>query len=121
MKRAVVLAVILAVGALASPAVALMHLELERSAPAADEQLAAAPEELRLWFSQKPEPAVSMIRVDGPAGAVELGDITAGAANDLAIALPASLPAGAYTVTWRTSSGDGHPIRGSFGFTVTGR
>jgi len=28
------------------------------------------------------------------------------------------LPAGKYTVTWKTAGADGHVIKGSFGFTV---
>lgn len=32
--------------------------------------------------------------------------------------LAEGLPAGAYTVDWRVTSGDGHPITGSIGFTV---
>lgn len=31
---------------------------------------------------------------------------------------PASLPAGSYTVEWRGMSADGHPMQGSFSFTV---
>lgn len=98
-----------------------LHLQLERSSPAADASLESAPAEIRLWFSERPELAVSMIRVEGPAGAVKTGELAAGDDNDLSVTLPADLTAGAYTVTWRTSSGDGHPIRGNFGFTVAGR
>ena len=31
---------------------------------------------------------------------------------------PADMPAGAYTVNWRGLSIDGHPMQGSFDFTV---
>lgn len=105
--------------ALAGPAAA--QLQLTRSAPEADARLASAPAEVRLWFSARPELAVSMIRLAGPDGAIAVGELQAGTRNDLAAALPAGLGEGDYTVTWRTSSGDGNPIRGSFGFTVTGR
>jgi methionine-rich copper-binding protein CopC len=32
---------------------------------------------------------------------------------------PADLPAGAYTVDWRGLASDGHPMQGTFGFTIT--
>lgn len=96
-----------------------MHLQLTRSAPADGATVSAAPEEIRLWFSQKPEHAVSMIRLQGPGGEVELGEVQAGDENTLFAALVGSLEPGDYTVHWRTSSGDGHPIRGSFAFTLT--
>jgi methionine-rich copper-binding protein CopC len=38
------------------------------------------------------------------------------------VAFEEPLHDGAYTVNWTTSSGDGHPVRGEFSFTVsTGR
>jgi hypothetical protein len=33
--------------------------------------------------------------------------------------LTAGLPAGAYRVDWRSTSSDGHPLSGTFDFTVT--
>jgi putative copper export protein len=36
----------------------------------------------------------------------------------LLIELPAELPSGAHTVEWRTAGTDGHPVAGSFGFTI---
>ena len=36
----------------------------------------------------------------------------------IAVAVTSPLPAGKYTVTWKTAGTDGHVIRGSFGFTV---
>ncbi|MEL6211890.1 MAG: copper resistance protein CopC [Pseudomonadota bacterium] len=34
------------------------------------------------------------------------------------VATPAALSTGEYTVEWRGLSGDGHPMQGSFSFTV---
>ena len=36
----------------------------------------------------------------------------------IAVAVTSPLPAGKYTVTWKTAGTDGHVIRGTFGFTV---
>ena len=50
------------------------------------------------------------IAVTGPDAVDDGGVVT--------MPLPADLAAGAYTVDWRATSGDGHPISGSFAFTV---
>lgn len=96
------------------------HLRLERSAPADEAVLEESPEEIRLWFSQEPELAVSRVGLQGPAGEVELGDVERDEedAKILFASVPEPLPDGQYSVSWATSSGDGHPVRGDFGFRV---
>ena len=39
--------------------------------------------------------------------------------NRVTQAVQPGAPAGRYTVTWRVTSIDGHPVSGSFGFTAT--
>lgn len=113
-----VVALVVAVATLADAAVAT-HLKLTRSVPAADAELADSPADIRLWFSQSPELAVSRITLHGPDGAVELGKVERVPDEDVLFAVvPGVLVAGKYEVSWRTSSGDGHPIRGEFGFSV---
>lgn len=119
--RAVLALAVLVFGGALAPAVdatSAWHLRLTRSSPSDGATLSAPPAEIRLWFSQTPEHAVSMIRLEGPAGAVALGDVSAGEEDSLWATVEETLAAGAYTVHWRTSSGDGHPIRGTFAFTV---
>jgi len=41
-----------------------------------------------------------------------------GAKDPVEVAVDAMLPDGTYTVSWKTSSKDGHPIKGDFAFTV---
>ena len=97
------------------------HLRLLRSDPAADATLAAPPRALRLTFSEAPELAVTSVRLRGPGNrAVALSPL-ARQRGDRAtvVATPrAPLANGHYTVTWRTMSNDGHPMRGTFHFTV---
>jgi len=99
---------------------AVPHLRLERSAPADEAVVDTSPEEIRLWFSQEPELAVSRIALQGPVGEVELGDVERDEedATVLFASVPEPLSDGPYTVSWVTSSGDGHPVRGEFGFRV---
>ncbi len=93
------------------------HAVLLESSPAADAVLAQAPEQITLRFTEPVRPtAVRLLRAaDG--ASVELG---APAASDaeLRTALPASLPDGAYVLSYRVISADGHPVVGSFVFAI---
>lgn len=94
-----------------------LHLRLTKSEPAKDSVVAAAPKELKLWYSALPQLKLSRITLTGPSGAVATGAIEQ---DSLMLRAPitGAMPAGAYTVSWLTASSDGHPIRGTFGFRV---
>jgi len=115
---AVVLLVVAA--AVATPAGAgNLHLRLTKSAPAADAELSGSPAEIRLWFSQETELSISRIKVTAADGTeLELGKVEAAADNALVATVVNELGPGTYEVAWRTSSGDGHPINGTFSFAV---
>lgn len=103
-------------------AIPLPHLKLKASFPAADTTLAQAPKQIELWFSEAPEMPVSKIRLATAAGAeVTVGALARGTdANSPSLVVPITgkMAAGKYTVTWRAGSKDGHPVNGSYGFTV---
>lgn len=96
------------------------HNRLVRAEPGVDSTVAKSPAQVRLWFKEPPEVAVSSIKLtDAAAKAFATGEVKA--TDDklsIAVAVTAPLPAGKYTVTWKTAGTDGHVIRGSFGFTV---
>jgi methionine-rich copper-binding protein CopC len=96
------------------------HLHLLKSAPAADTTVSAAPESIRLWFSQAPELKVTTVKVTGPNSAtVALAPLTGGdSAVVVVAAVKGKMAPGTYTVSWRTIANDGHIARGTFGFTV---
>ena len=97
------------------------HLELSDSFPKADAVLEAAPTVIWLEFSVAPDLARSSFSVRGPAGNVELAQITTG---DKPLVLKAdvkgAMPAGAYTVSWAGAPPSDHVVRGRFTFTVRG-
>jgi len=98
-----------------------MHLALKRSDPARDSVLTKAPTAITLWFTQKPEMAVTMISMtDASAAKVELANPRSDAADETVVIadIKGALRPGAYHVSWRTSSHDGHAIRGEFSFTI---
>lgn len=103
--------VVLVVGAPSAAA----HNALSSTSPAQGETVPRTPAEVVLTFDQ---PAIVMgtqVVVTGPSGPVQqepprLVDET------VSQSLQPGAPAGTYTVVWRVTSSDGHPISGSYDF-----
>lgn len=95
------------------------HARLQAAEPASGAAV-AAPAEVRLHFNEAIEPAMSTVKVTGPANAaVDVGK-PAGASGDaktLVAPLP-KLPAGDYRLEWSTMGHDGHHTKGEYRFTV---
>lgn len=99
----------------------LFHFALSRSMPAADATV-ASPAEVRLWFSEVAQTGSVGIRlIDAQGAAVETGEPLPNEDDERVyhVAVGKTLPAGAYTVSWRGIGDDGHVVRGDFGFTVS--
>ncbi|MCU0514351.1 MAG: copper chaperone PCu(A)C [Anaerolineae bacterium] len=97
------------------------HAHLQRSSPAAGQQLSAAPAEIRLWFTEALEARHSRITLRDATGAtLELPPATVDPADPHQMAVPlGALPDGVYTVVWRAlSAADGHLTEGSFPFSI---
>jgi len=96
-----------------------MHTHLTRAEPAVDSTVKEAPTQIRLWFNESPEVALSgatIIKADNsPVGVVKM----AATDDTLSVAgkVPVALAPGQYTVLWRTGSKDGHAVRGKYTFT----
>ena len=104
----------------AAPATEAIHLWLDKSTPAADAVVAQSPERIVLDFSEGFEMAVSKVTIKGVAGDVKLGKLVRHKEDETIMWAPIETPLadGVYSVSWITSSGDGHPVRGNFDFTV---
>ena len=95
------------------------HLHLVKSVPAANATIAAAPDSLRLWFSQTPELGVTSVKLTGPGtAAIALAPLAKRDSSLVVAAVKGKMATGAYTVVWRTMAKDGHVARGSYGFRV---
>src|SRR5688572_15495951 len=100
--------------------VALAHTRLVSSEPAIDARLTSSPRRIRLVFSEPVEPRLGGITVTG-ADSVGIRLAASGDPDDVhALIAPVEqpLPAGSYRVHWRAVSADGHPIEGSYAFTI---
>jgi copper transport protein len=98
----------------------LLHATLLRSSPAANSHLAKPPESIRLVFSERIVPEMSQVTLGQPDG----GSIQLRVAADphdahtLVGTVVGSLPSGRYKISWHVVSADGHPVGGTFGFSI---
>ena len=107
-------------GAAAGAIPAEGHANYVRSNPAADARLVKPPAEVRVSFSEPPDPKGSQIQVLDETGARwDLGATTASdEPNGLKVALK-PIGNGGFTVGWTAVSAvDGHETKGSFAFVV---
>src|SRR2546426_2179436 len=122
-QRRLLVAVLLAFClALIFPGTSEAHAILPRSDPAKDAVLRVPPDQVRMWFSEDLNPALSTaVVVNGANQRVDQRDATI-SPNDpreMDVTLKPNLPPAVYVVVWRTDSADdGHILVGSFLFTV---
>jgi methionine-rich copper-binding protein CopC len=110
---------LLALGLLvAVPTTALAHDVLERTNPADGTTVSTMPASVVLTFSEDPLAIGAQVVVTGPSGAVSSGAPTV-SGRDVTQAVAPDAPGGDYTVTYRVTSGDGHPVSGTFSFHAT--
>ena len=117
---AAILALPLLLMALAAPV--LGHSQLLLSVPAAGSVLPVGPTEISLVFSEPIEPRYTSLDLLDGTGKTLLTGVGTPSPTDpdvLVVSLAAPLPAGSYTVNWRSSSSaDGHDTTGFFVFGV---
>ena len=101
-------------------ALALAHSGLQRAEPPVESKLKRPPSEVKLYFTERLEPAYSTIRVTDDHGAeVDRQDSHVDPSNPLLMrATLQPLEHGDYTVIWRVLSVDGHVTEGRFTFRV---
>ncbi|RAN97081.1 copper resistance CopC family protein [Micromonospora noduli] len=113
---AAVLAVLVAVLIPGSPAWA--HNSLRTATPARDATVPSAPTEVTLEFMQRLDPAfTTIVLTDAAKRKLPTGEpVVTGAKSTVQVT--DTLPNGTYTVAYRVVSVDGHPVQGSYPFTV---
>lgn len=114
------LALMVAAGLLLTVAAALpasAHNVLRSSDPADGAVVPAPPPAIGLVFDDSVITLGTEVAVDGPAGPLGLEPLLVEGAT-VTQPLPEQLPAGTYTVTWRATSADGHPISGELAFSA---
>jgi hypothetical protein len=119
-RRSALRLIALALLATATSGAGFFHNHLTKSTPAAKATLTAAPTQIRLWFAEKPEIALTRITLrTADSTRITLGKV-ATTDDTLSVTAPVTgaMAKGGYVVSWQTAGKDGHVIRGSFPFTV---
>ena len=96
------------------------HAFLDHAVPPVGSTLNAAPDRVRLWFTQQLEPAFSGIAVDDAKGVrVDTGNaaLDPNDGTSLSVGLKPIGP-GTYTVHWHVVSVDSHRTEGSWTFVI---
>ncbi|WP_280509635.1 copper resistance CopC family protein [Nocardia farcinica] len=118
-RTALVLAMVVAALAFTG-ARASAHSEMDTSDPAPSAVLDTAPATVTLTFNQRIEQSFATVSVmGGPANEQWTQGEVSVDGHQVRTALRPGMPAGQFTVGYRVVSADGHPITGSYGFTVT--
>src|SRR5438270_6754416 len=104
------------------PGIASAHAILLRSDPAKDAVLNAAPQQVRMWFSEDLNLAFTTAQVVNAKNVrVDKGDahVSSNDTKEMDVSLKSNLPPAVYIVVYRTDSADdGHILTGSFIFSV---
>ena len=97
------------------------HSELVASTPADGAETAEPPRDIALTFNQDIVDTFTQAALTGPDGqASPLSPVTSGRTVTVPVpAEAAARPAGRWTLTYRVTSADGHPISGTIAFVTT--
>jgi copper resistance protein C len=94
------------------------HAFVDHAEPLVGSQIHSAPAQVKIWFTEKLEPALSKIQVFDTSGReVDKRDVKIDHSNAalLTVSLP-DLKPGQYKVVWRAVSVDTHVTTGNFTF-----
>ncbi|MDX3521986.1 copper resistance protein CopC [Streptomyces scabiei] len=97
---------------------AAAHTELDTSSPGTNATLAGPPPRVTLTFSDEMTQKYAKVAVTGPDGKPASDGAPQVDGRTVTLPLDAGSPAGRYTVGYRVVSADGHPVSGSYTFTV---
>jgi copper transport protein len=120
MRRIITMLCLVLCLAAASAGPASAHTGMRSSDPAAGEVLPGLPAQVALTFRQPVTAGENAVRVfDDHMRRMDLGGHPADRPDPaVRTALPGGLHPGTYTVAWQVTSADGHPVAGTFRFSV---
>ncbi|HZK92374.1 MAG TPA: copper homeostasis periplasmic binding protein CopC [Stellaceae bacterium] len=113
-----ILAALLAAGFVGKPALA--HAFLDHAVPAVGSTVAAAPKQVRMFFTEELEPHFSgatLSAAGGQAVATDTAVLDARNPMEMVLSMPPLAP-GKYKVSWHAVSTDTHRTEGDFTFEI---
>jgi methionine-rich copper-binding protein CopC len=116
--RSLVVVVAGLMAAIAPISAASAHDQLKSTDPAANSTVATAPSTITLTFEEAPLAQGDFVTATSATG--EIVALGAPVVNEDTVSAtwPASASSGTYTVSWRVVADDGHPVDGTFAFTI---
>ncbi|WP_216587924.1 copper resistance CopC family protein [Streptomyces brasiliscabiei] len=97
---------------------AVAHTALDDGSPGRNTSLTAPPTRVTLTFSDEMTQKYAKVAVTGPDGKSASAGAPRVDGRTVTLALGPGSPSGRYTVGYRVVSADGHPVSGSYTFTV---
>jgi methionine-rich copper-binding protein CopC len=113
-------ATVVLIAVLGATGVAGAHAFLDHAAPAVGAQVGSAPTEVKIWFTEEVEEALSSVQVlDAAGNVIDKKDCHRDPKDKklLIVSLPDKLPEGTYKIVWKVVSTDTHMTNGDFKFT----
>lgn len=114
--RCIAVGITVIVFGLMSAPVALAHDDVVGTSPSNGAQLATAPDEVRIEFSPDASPRSGTTSIAGPKGNTYQAGESRIDGTTLVVPMRSITAAGRYTVDFRTTSSDGHPVTGTITF-----
>jgi methionine-rich copper-binding protein CopC len=99
-------------------AAAYAHFKVTKTEPADGAVVDRPVRDLRVWFTQEPDVALSKLELAGPGGALEVQRVHSMGEKDLMGTVVGAMPDGEYTAKWKAAGDDGHVLEGTWKFTV---
>ncbi|GAA3135791.1 copper resistance protein CopC [Rhodococcus baikonurensis] len=118
MRRAMVVLLVAAGCALISAGTAQAHSALVGSTPSADAVLDTAPSSVELVFNQEIQTSFANVTVSAADGTQVGAGEPSVQGERVSLVTTGQMSSGTYTVGYRVISEDGHPITGSYSFTL---
>lgn len=119
MKRLLVVLAALVAALSFSIGPASAHSVVLSSTPEDGEQIAQAPERVSVTFNEALQEQFAALTVVGPDGNLWSKSDPAVEGTSVSVALEGLGPVGEYTIAFRVTSADGHPVSGTRTFTLT--
>jgi copper resistance protein C len=110
---------LVAVMTLAGAPVASAHAARIAADPAENAALATGPQRVSATFNEQLQPEFAAMTVVGPDGNLWSSGSPEVQGAVMAVGVRPLGPAGTYTVNYRVTSADGHPVSGSWSFRLT--
>jgi methionine-rich copper-binding protein CopC len=119
LRLVLIAALVAAAAALAGAAVASAHAARIASDPTENAELATGPQRVSATFNEAMQPEFAAMTVVGPDGNLWSSGDPQVAGAVLSVGVRPLGPSGTYTVNYRVTSADGHPVSGSWTFALT--